>query len=118
MISENLKNKDLCKIRTITSFLTLTKDKSTWKDKIKEASLFGGDLSKEFNQNGYTVQSIRIVTNAFGEYLDTSTLENAIKDMQYLSDLLKSDFMPDIRIRFAIGEAKTSEEIEMLPILI
>lgn len=118
MISENLKNKNLCKIRTITSFLTLSKDKSTWEDKIKNASLFGGDLSKEFNANGYTVQSIRIVTNAFGEYLDTTSLESAIKDMQILSDLLKSDSMPDIRIRFAIGEAKTSSEIQMLPTLV
>ncbi len=117
-MNDNLKNKDLCKIRTITSFLTFSKDKSTWEEKIKEASLFGGDLSKEFNQKGYTVQSIRIVTNAFGEYLDTSTLQSAIKDMQFLSDLLKSDSMPDIRIRFAIGEAKTSNEIEMLPILV
>ena len=118
MINENLKNKDLCKIRTITSFLSLSSDKSTWEEKIKEAALFGGDLSKEFNSCGYTVQSIRIVTNAFGEYLDTSSLESAIDDMQFLSDVLKSDSMPDIRIRFAIGEAKTSNEIQMLPILV
>jgi len=118
MMNEKLKNKDLCKIRTITSFLTLSKDKSTWEEKIKEASLFGGDLSKEFTSNGYAVQSIRIVTNAFGEYLDTSSLETAIQDIQMLSDLLQSDSMPDIRIRFAIGEAKTSNEIQMLPTLI
>jgi len=118
MISKNLKNKDLCKIRTITSFLTLTKDKSTWTEKIKEASLFGGDLAKELHSFGYTVQSIRIVTNAFGEYLDTTSLETAIKDMQYLSDLLQSDSMPNIRIRFAIGEAKTLQEIQMLPVLV
>ncbi len=118
MISDNLKNKDLCKIRTITSFLTLTKDKSIWEDKIKEAALFGGDLAKEFTFQGFTVQSIRIVTNAFGEYLDTSTLESAIKDMQFLSDVLKSDSMPNIRIRFAIGEAKSLNEIEMLPTLV
>lgn len=113
-----MQNKDLCKIRTITSFLTLTKDKSTWEEKIKEATVFGGDLSKKFNKNGYEVQSIRIVTNAFGEYLDTSSLQSTIKDMQILSDLLNSDTMPDIRIRFAIGEAKTLQEIEMLPTLI
>ena len=118
MLNIKLKNKDLCKIRTITSFLTLTKDKSTWLDKIQESSQFGGDLAIKFKENGYIVQSIRIVTNAFGEYLDTSSLEKAIKDMQFLSDILKSDFMPNVRIRFAIGEAKTSSEIEMLPELI
>lgn len=118
MISNNLKNKELCKVRTITSFLTLTYDKTTWKEKIERASLFGGALAKDFNKNGYEVQSIRIVTNAFGEYLDTSSLESARKDMQLLSDVLQSDSMPNIRIRFAIGEAKTSKEIEILPYLI
>jgi len=118
MIADNLKNKDLCKVRTITSFLTLTNDKTTWEEKIKKASLFGGDLAKEFGENNYEVQSIRIVTNAFGEYLDTTSLESALNDMQILSDILSSDSMPDIRIRFAIGEAKTSKEIDILPNLI
>jgi hypothetical protein len=118
MIDKTLKNKSLCKVRTVTSFVTLTKNQSTWKDKIKEASIFGGDLAEEFSKNGYEVQSIRIVTNAFGEYLNTSNLESAIKDMQVLSDILSSDALPNIRIRFAIGEAKTTNEIEILPYLI
>lgn len=118
MIDKTLQNKSLCKVRTITSFLTLTKEHSTWEEKIKEASLFGGDLAKEFNKNDYEVQSIRIVTNAFGEYLNTSSLETALKDMQILSDILSGDSMPNIRIRFAIGEAKTPKEIEILPYLI
>lgn len=113
-----IKNKNLCKVRTITSFLTLQKDKTLWEDSIKKASLFGGDLAQEFNKNGYEVQSIRIVTNAFGEYLDTSSLQTALKDMKELSDILQSDSMPDLRIRFAIGEAKTQNEIEMIPYLI
>ncbi len=40
MLIDKLKNKDLCKVRTITSFLTLTKDKSTWEEKIKKYSSF------------------------------------------------------------------------------
>lgn len=115
---EYLKNKNLCKIRTITSFITLTKDKKEWEDKISQASIFGGELTKEFNKNGYEVQSIRVVTNAFGEYLDTSSLKSAKKDMQILSSILQSPSMPNVRIRFAIGEAKNLKEIEMLPKLI
>ena len=38
--------------------------------------------------------------------------------MKELSDILQSDSMPDLRIRFAIGEAKTQNEIEMIPYLI
>jgi hypothetical protein len=118
MIDEKLKTKDLCKIRTITSFVTLTKEKDLWEEMIKKAATFGGDLASEFNANGYSVQSIRIVTNAFGEYLDTSSLPAVLKDMQLLKTVLESPSMPDIRIRFAIGEAKTSEEIAMLPQMI
>lgn len=118
MIKENLKNKDLCKIRTITSFLTLNNDKSSWEEKIKEVFLFSLKLKKEFNNKNYIVQSIRIVTNAFGEYINTSSLKTALEDMRFLSDLLNSDLLPDIRVRFAIGEAKSSQEIEMIPFLI
>jgi len=111
-------NKNLCKVRTVTTFLTLNKDKSTWKDEILKASQFCNDLSLRFIKNGYTVQSIRIVTNAFGEYLDTSSLEKAKEDLQYISNLLNSLDVQNLRIRFAIGEAKTKEEITLLPELI
>lgn len=112
------KNKDLCKVRTVTTFLTLNKNKSTWKDAILKASQFCNDLSSKFMKNDYTVQSIRIVTNAFGEYLNTSSLENAKEDLKYISNLLNSIDAQNLRIRFAIGEAKTNEEIALLPELI
>lgn len=118
MIKENLKNKALCKIRTITSFVTLHKDKSTWEKTISEAATFGGDLAQAFHAQGYEVQSIRIVTNAFGEYLDTSSYHGVLSDMHRLSEVLKSASMPKIRIRFAIGEARTPEEIALLPEMI
>lgn len=118
MLKEILKNKDLCKIRTITSFLTLSKEKREWEDAIIKAATFGGDLANEFHANGYHVQSVRLVTNAFGEYLDTSSFHAVLKDMHYLQDVLKSPSMPNIRIRFAIGEAKTPDEIALLPEMI
>ena len=118
MLKESLKNKDLCKIRTITSFLTLSKDKSTWEKTIREAATFGGDLAGALNAQGYCVQSIRIVTNPFGEYLNTTSFHSVFKGMQILSDVLKSPSMPNIRIRFAIGEARNQEEIALLPEMI
>ena len=36
----NYKSKDLCKVRTITTFLVLTNDKTTWKSSILSASNF------------------------------------------------------------------------------
>ncbi len=114
----NYKNKDLCKIRTITTFLSLNTNKSLWKNEIKKACDFCNELTEKFNQNEYEVQSIRIVTNAFGEYLDTSSLESAKKDLELLSKLLNSFSKEGLRIRFAIGEAKTIKEIKLLPELI
>ena len=112
------KNKDLCRIRTITTFLSLDKGKESWEKEILKASHFCLDLSKVFHKNDYTVQSVRIVTNPFGEYLNTENIESARKDLAYLSNLLNSSDMSGIRIRFAIGEARTRREIEMLPELV
>jgi len=111
-------NKALCKIRTITTFISLDENKGDWNDKIKEASSFCLTLSDEFKTKGYTVQSIRIVTNPFGEYLNTDNLETASDDLSYLNSLLKASNNSGMRIRFAIGEARSKKEIELLPELI
>ena len=112
------KNKELCKIRTITTFLSLPQNKENWHEEINKASEFCLNLAEEFNHNGYLVQSIRIVTNPFGEYLNTQTIDAAKKDLTYLSQLLNSSKTSGLRIRFAIGEARTKKEIELLPELI
>lgn len=114
----NYKNKQLCKIRTITVFLSLHADKKQWQEEISKASSFLSHASKQFLDSGYIVQSIRIVTNAFGEYINTQTLDSAKDDLLFLSKLLKTLQKDDIRVRFAIGEAKTHHEISMLPELI
>ncbi|AXH09427.1 hypothetical protein CP960_04170 [Malaciobacter halophilus] len=112
------KNKKLCKIRTITTFLSLTKDKTKWEEKIKNACCFCDELSTKFNNIDYEVQSVRVVTNAFEEYLNISSIATAKKDLAYISSLLNKYSNENLRIRFAIGEAKTKEQIEMLPKLI
>ncbi|NRD75183.1 DUF711 family protein [Shewanella sp. VB17] len=112
------KNKELCTVRTITTFLSLTDDKELWEQEIVKASTFCADLSAEMQENGYTVQSVRIVTNPFGEYLNTDSLALASADLTYLSQLLNSSDTSGVRVRFAIGEANTKNEIDMLPELI
>ena len=96
----NYQNKDLCKIRTITTFLTLTKDKSKWEQEILKACTFCNELSQKFNEQDYEVQSIRIVTNAFGEYLDTSSLESSKADLEVLSNMLNTFAKEGLRISF------------------
>ncbi len=112
------KNKQLCKIRTITAFISLDSNKEKWKSEILKAAAFCTELSSELTDKSYTVQSLRIVTNPFGEYLNTDTLATAKEDLAYITDILASIKTSSLRVRFAIGEAKTKKEITLLPELI
>jgi len=118
LMSISFENKNLCKVRTITTFLSLNSDKNSWEMEIKKAADFCAQLTAKLNQTGYTVQTNRIVTNPFGEYLNTQTLESARHDLSYLSELLLGLDASDIRMRFAIGEAKTKHELSLIPELI
>lgn len=111
-------DKSLCRIRTVTLFLSLKKDKNTWETTLQTAKQEFDLLVPTLQQKGYTVQSIRIVTNPFGEYLDLTDIDTAKADLAYLKQLLLQLNDSGLRIRFAIGEAKTPREIEMLPELI
>ena len=111
-------NLSLCKVRTITTFLSLSKDQSEWQGALERASDFCLRLAEQFKQHDYTVQSIRIVTNAFGEYIDTTNIETARADLAVIRNCLQNIKSDGLRIRFAIGEATTAHEISLLPVLI
>ena len=117
-IPTTLYDPDLCKVRTITSFITLTQNNTTWPKIVSDAARFNGALMNRIQQKGYTVQTIRLVTNPFGEYIDTSSIQSALDDMKILSDTLNSPDMPDVRIRFAIGEARNAQELTLVPSII
>jgi len=113
-------DKDLCKIRTITTFISLDPDQSKWPDLIQQANDFCQSLAVDFKNKGYLVQSIRIVTNAFSDYIDTTNLETAQKDLRKLSALLIQYQQSDsgLRLRFAIGEATNAHQLSLIPELI
>lgn len=109
----------LCKVRTITTFLSLDADRSSWAATIQQASDCCTQVSAALLKESYQVQSIRIVTNPFGEYLRTDNLDHAKQDLAYLSELLHTaNGSNGLRLRFAIGEARTAKEILLLPELI
>jgi len=56
-VNGNYKDQDLCKIRTITTFLSLDKNREDWGKEIEKASLFCIKLTKKFQQQGYIVQT-------------------------------------------------------------
>ena len=112
------KNKELCRIRTISFFLTLHKDKTQWEDALYSVKRDVDLLLPAVQKAGYTLQSIRVITNPFGEYLDLTNLQTAKADLQYLTELLNKFNESGIRLRFAIGAARNKEEIALLPELI
>jgi uncharacterized protein (UPF0210 family) len=114
----NTKDPSLCRVRTITAFVTITKDKTTWKNSITQTAKHLGIFMNKIQSLGYTTQSLRIVTNPFGEYLNTESQSSILKDMELITEILSSAAMPDVRIRFAIGEAKSKQEISYIPALI
>ena len=112
------KNKELCRLRTISFFLTLHKDKTQWEDTLYSVKRDVDLLLPAVQKAGYTLQSIRVITNPFGEYLDFTNLQTAKADLQYLTELLNKFNESGIRLRFAIGAARNKEEIALLPELI
>lgn len=114
----NLQSPDLCRVRAITAFATLTPDAQSWQRVLADAKRQCDRLADAFAQAGYTVQSVRIVANPFGEYLDTASPESAKQGLARIRDILGSLNQNGLRIRFAIGEARSAEEIALLPELI
>lgn len=115
---QTYQHKALCRVRTITLFLSLTKDKLQWETALNAAKAEFDLLVPAIQTQGYHIQSIRIVTNSFGEYLDLTSIETAKQDLAYLKQLLTQLNDSGLRIRFAIGEAKTPRELALLPELI
>ena len=119
-IPEELKGKNLCKIRTVTTFINLNADMTTWHAALEEAIKHCEKIVAGLANEGYSVQSIRIVTNPFGQYLDISNVSTAATGLAAITDILAtlSKSKNGLRVRFAIGEARTAHEISLLPELI
>jgi len=113
-----LLDKNLCKVRTITTFVRLDFDKTKWSKIIQKANSFCQTLASDLKHQGYTVQSIRIVTNAFAEYIDTKDLASAQRDLRILNEMLNNGQQSGLRLRFAIGEATNAQQLRLIPELI
>jgi hypothetical protein len=61
----------------------------------------------------YETQTLRIVTNGFGEYLDTSSLDAALQGLAEIKRIVEVA-SSGIRIRLAVGEARTADELELV----
>ena len=107
----------LIKVRAVTNFVVLSPDQSTWPGLVKQATSVASALVARYTALGYETQTLRIVTNPFGEYLDCHSLESALAGLAEIKKTLDAD-ESGIRIRFAIGAARNPAELALVPQMI
>ena len=97
------------KIRTITTGISLTSTKEA--AKIGRVAEFNRQAQGYFESQGYVVQSTRVTTNPWGDYLTGLSPTEIVAEIVALDQLgqeLELDFLN-------IGCAKTPEEIALIP---
>lgn len=112
-------------VRAVTAFIVLSPDHSTWRTVLAHAVQKAGEIAQHLRQEHYAVQSLRLITNPFSQYLDVSSSASALQDLDRIKTQLQrfetKDFptlLQGTRIRFSIGAADTPEAIALIPSLI
>lgn len=104
----------LFRVRTITAFVHLTESdfvSSALEFKIQRCSKFLSTFRSTLTAHGYEVQTVRVATNPFGQYLIQSELESRLEQLDSL--LAKHDIQ-----LCALGSAKSPTEITSCPNII
>jgi uncharacterized protein len=97
------------KIRTITTGISLQSSNEI--EKIKHAARFNQQAKVFFEQQGYEVQTTRIATNAWAEYLQGFSTVEIISEIQALEQVCQN-----LNISFFnIGYASKPETIAIIP---
>ncbi|NER97954.1 MAG: DUF711 family protein [Symploca sp. SIO1B1] len=97
------------KIRAITTGLLL--QSANQSQKIQQVAAFNQQAKDFFVQQGYEVQTTRIATNSWGEYLVGLTAKEIVKQVQNLEQ-----FCHNLQIQFcSIGHVNTPEHIVLIP---
>jgi uncharacterized protein (UPF0210 family) len=91
------------KVRTITAFVTV--DRSRYQIDFSEAISFLRKAQTTFEQNGYTVQTLRIATQPFSEYTADMSRDEALRFFKNLDALAQQE-----KIIMAIGPAYLTGE--------
>jgi uncharacterized protein (UPF0210 family) len=85
-------------VRTITAFINL--DRSQYQLQFAETAKFLGYAKTVFESRGYTVETLRIVTQPFPEYTQGLSTEDAVRFFKNLDGLADQH-----HVRLAIGSA-------------
>ena len=113
------------RVRAVTSFITLTSEdflsgtknknpttKSPLEKKLSKYATFLKQTEEKLTKAGYEIQTLRIATNPFGEYLaPASDIDTLKEQLSELDETLKS-----VEIEFfALGPATNPEEVDCCP---
>ena len=116
----------LVRIRAITAFISLNKEdfkchlpsddnSNGVREKITNAEKTLSNVNNALTSAGYEVQTVRIATNPFGEYLSAASemdkLKEQLLELNSALDEVGVDF-------FAVGPAKKIEEVDSCPIIV
>ncbi|MBD2195347.1 MULTISPECIES: DUF711 family protein [Calothrix] len=97
------------KIRTITTGISLQSPQDA--EKIKQAAEFNQQAKDIFTQQGYEVQTTRIATNSWEEYLQGLSQKEILSQIQRLEEICQNLNLSF----FNIGYANQPENIALIP---
>ncbi len=106
----------LLKVRTVTTGITLERGQplDAWKAQIGRAHAFNAAAAERLTSAGFEVQTTRIATNSFEEYIDVADAPTAKAQMQSIDDELARLGVG----LFNAGPARTAEGVALVPDLI
>src|SRR3569833_2735460 len=83
------------KVRAISAFVRL--DRSSWEKQIAEALVVLRKVQKEFESDGFQVESIRITTQPIGELIAGLSEDDAVALLKKIDELsAKENFQPNV----------------------
>ena len=117
----------LLRVRAVTAFISISPkdfssqggDSNRLREKVVNAKEVLTSVQDELQSSGYEVQTLRIATNPFGEYLtstkehsaDKTTLQNQLDEINSILAENEIDF-------FAVGPAQSVDEIDACPSIV
>jgi hypothetical protein len=100
------------KIRTVTAFVRI--DSSQYRQQIGEAVTVLRQAKTAFERAGYEVQTIRITTQPFTQYVGSRSVAEALDFFKSLDDLSKRDsFMLNIG-PLTLADSSDATKVELL----
>ncbi|MFC2307219.1 MAG: class I SAM-dependent methyltransferase [Neisseria elongata] len=107
-----LQSPELCRVRAITAFTVLPADAASWESILSEAKSQCDRLAASLARGGYQVQSIRIVSNPFGEYLESRGAGVVVESDEEFHRYAKlhATTVDGLRVRLIQGDARALAE--------